>query len=358
MIALNNDALAALRQTLPPAVPEDELILRPDRESPTATLRREGAPPQIFAWRDARWCALQAREDEGLRGASLIDDAEACAAHCRPVTGELETVQLVAWRPGRRAVLRLKTRAGAVYWLKLLDRKSYRRAAAVFSAVGAPAGGIRLVTPVLMLPELGGYLAPSAEGVSVRSLLARGEAVSPTWLAEAVKMLGRTPVAGELPVLEFAEARAATVGMLAKAASMEGPWGEFANTLGRITSPQVNPALRGLVHGDLHDKQIFVSATGVSLIDLEGISIGDTRFDAVNLAEQLRLRDLQQYREDRGGADRLLAALGHERGAREIVAYQAVIRARLAAVYALRPRWSSMVGRLIEEVRGLIAQAG
>ncbi len=356
MIALNSDALISLRQTLPPAGPEDELILRPDRECPTATLRSEGAPPRIFAWRDARWCALEAREDEGLKGAFLIGDAAACTTQCGSVTGELETVQLVAWRPGRRAVLRLKTRAGAVYWLKLLDRKSYRRAAAVFGAVGLPGGSIRLVTPVLMLPELGGYLAPSAEGVSVRSLLARGEAVSPTWLAEAVTGLGRTPTADGLPVLEFTDARAATVGMLAKAASMEGPWAEFADALGRIAVPE--PGLRGLVHGELHDKQIFVSARGVSLIDLEGISMGDPRFDAVTLAEQLRLRDLQQYREDRGGADRLLAALGHERGARAIVAYQAVIRARLAAVYALRPRWSAMVGRLTEEVRELIAQAG
>jgi two-component system, NarL family, sensor kinase len=48
-----------------------------------------------------------------------------------------------------------------------------------------------------------------------------------------------------------------------------------------------------VVHGDLHDKNVFCDGSQVSLIDLDGLALGAREDDVANLAVHLELRNLQ-----------------------------------------------------------------
>ena len=55
-----------------------------------------------------------------------------------------------------------------------------------------------------------------------------------------------------------------------------------------------------------------------------------------------------------GRAEQLLARCGHADDDRGVRAFRALVRARLCGVYALRPRWHSLVDQLTEESRTLM----
>ena len=55
--------------------------------------------------------------------------------------------------------------------------------------------------------------------------------------------------------------------------------------------PPVEVRAEVVVHGDLHDKNIFVDRPG--LIDLDGLGLGAPEDDLANLAVHLELRNLQ-----------------------------------------------------------------
>lgn len=337
-----------------PSRPSDaELILRSDPRGPTATLRRDGAPPRIFLDAAEGVRELQPGEDAGLPGAALIADSRRAAALLGPQVGELRTVDLVAWRPGRRAVLRVTAADGRVHWLKLLDRKGYRRAVATFAALGHALAPLQLAIPQQLFDGECACLLPNAEGRPLRDLLATAEPVPMATTTRALLALSYTELRGELPILDFARAQTATVDMLRKGMAGRPALAEIATAITRLPAVPM-PERPGFVHGDLHDKQLFVTATGVTLIDLEGAAVGDGRFDLANLAEHVRLRDLQQHGTDRGLADHLLARCGLDGDDAPIRAFRTLVRARLCGVYALRPRWHDLVTRMQNETLSLV----
>ena len=57
--------------------------------------------------------------------------------------------------------------------------------------------------------------------------------------------------------------------------------------------PELRPRAEVVVHGDLHDKNIFCSPAHLSLIDLDGLALGAPEDDVANLAVHLELRNLQ-----------------------------------------------------------------
>lgn len=354
-MALMPAAPVEIRQLLaelPTLVPGTELIVRPDDAGPTATLRQDSAPPRVFAWRGEDVVELQPQDDGDLAGAHLLADPTALQALLEPHVGAIADTRLVAWRPGRRAVVRVATSAGAVHWLKLLDRKGHRRARAAFDAIGTTLSPMQLALPTRVFADVHAHLAPDAPGTPLRTLLANGADVPWTLVTRGLLALGYTDVRGALPLLDFDRARNATLDMLRKAACVRPDLEALAERLLRL--PSLPTAQVGLVHGDLHDKQLFVSDDGVCLIDLEGTSVGDTRFDLANLAEHLRLRELQQDGRERGFADQLLARCGLPATEPAAWLFRIVVRARLCGVYALRPRWHALVDRLLRETHDLM----
>jgi aminoglycoside phosphotransferase (APT) family kinase protein len=184
----------------------------------------------------------------------------------------------------------------------------------------------------------------------LRELVARG--IAP-WarVVEAVRELGRIDAQGTGIEHDFAGARDAAVRMLDKGLVLEASLEALRAAVAAVTCGPAEEL--GTVHGDLHDKQVFFGPDAAMLIDLESMGHGDPRFDQANLAEHLRLRSLQQSGADDGVGAHVLDQLGFAPGP-DRNAHLAVVRARLCGVYALRPRWKSLVHRLRDETLSLI----
>lgn len=346
-------AFERLLRALPTIPQGTELILRPGESTSTATLRCDGAPPRVFATAADMVQELHPNADGALPGAAVLADAEALATLLSAHVGAVTAADVVAWRPGRRAVVRITGADGHVQWLKLLDRKTWRRARTAFVVVRSALAPIRLMTPIALFDDVCGYLAPSAPGVSLRSLLAADAELPWTTIARSVLALGYTQQDGELPTFDFERARASTIAGLRQGEHLRPELADLIDAVAGLTAPEP-PTRPGFVHGDLHDKQLFLSEHGTAVIDLEGMARGDVRLDVANLAEHLRLRDLQQLGHDRGLGDQLLARCGHAADDRAVRAFRALVRARLCGVYALRPRWRALVGHLHLETSQLL----
>ena len=337
--------LHALLKALPTLAPNVELILRPTADGATATIRDDGRPPRIFATDGGEVHELLPADDRELPGAALLTEPDALAAVLAPRLGAIASSRLCAWRPGRRAVIRVELVSGAVHWLKLLDRKTWRRASKAFAAVGETLGEMRLMTPHTLLPELCGYVAAEATGTPLRTLLARDQAPPLTILARALLALPFTATDGTLPSHDFERARTAALQSLEQGVLLKPGLTALAAAIAELPAP-TPPRQPGFVHGDLHDKQLFVADGHATLIDLEGMAFGDPRFDLANLVEHVRLRELQQRGTDSGLGDALLARCGATAEDPAMRAFRAVVRARLCGVYALRPRWRQLVDTL------------
>lgn len=354
-----NAVLSAALQPLLGVLAEDrsaELILRGGADDVTATLRVAGAAPRVFAVVDGAMIPQLPQHDTALAGHVLLGDLETAKQALREHVGEVRSLRLVAWRTGRRAVLRAELADGSVVWLKSFDRKGYRRAAAAFAALRGAALGVRLCLPHAELPALATFVFASAPGVALRDLAVEADGSSLRTVGAALAGLAVGRVVGELPTIDFEACRRASLGMLEKASPVRSDLLDLVPALAHLAAP-ATPERAGLVHGDLHDKQIFLADDTVSLIDLEGVGFGDPRFDHANLAEHLRLRDLQQHERDSGRAERMLAAIGIAPDADGLREFRAVVRARICAVYALRPRWSRLVDRLHAETRELLQRS-
>lgn len=341
---------ARLQSALPALEPGCELVLRDDGGTAAALLRPQDAPPRNFAWVDGEARELRLADDDGLVAAPVAADPIAFAAALAPHLGAVDAPRLVAWRPGRRAVLRIR-RGSETWFVKLLDRKSWKRAQAAFAGLGHAASPLRLAVPALLLPELCGYAVPLVPGTSLREHLARGLAVDWRLVDAATSALAATESRSDLPRLDFASARDAAVKMLQKGAAMQPRLLDLAQQVAAM--PTLPTRRDGLVHGDYHDKQLFLAGDSAYLIDLEGLSRGDADFDLVNLAEHLRLRALQQTGRDDGAADSMLARASFPREL--LVPWRLCIRTRLCGVYAMRPRWAHLTNVLLSEVDVLLS---
>lgn len=146
-------------------------------------------------------------------------------------------------------------------------------------------------------------------------------------------------------------------GLPVQAPQDPAPW----LALGHLEPVDVHGALSSLagsphvvVHGDLHDKNVFVDGESVMLIDPDALHAGHPAEDPGNLAAHLVLRGFQRGHDGRAHAaaliDAYLEAGGTARRADiEIVAGLTFLR--LAALYGFRERWRGLVPRLIDEGR-------
>jgi hypothetical protein len=333
--------------------PSAELILRGAGADTTATLRVPDVAPRVFGVVDGALVAHLPEDDVGLPGHRLLA-GEAVAETCLSGRlGEPTSLRLVAWRPARRAVVRVGLADGTVVWLKLFDRKGHRRAAAVFAALRAADLGASVCLPTVELPDLAAFAFATAPGIALRDCASSGDPRLLAVVGAALATFGAASAVDGLPTADFESCRRASLDMLGKATAVCAELEPLVPALAAFVPPPP-PDRPGLVHGDLHDKQIFVHGDSVALIDLDGAAHGDVRFDHANLAEHLRLRELQQGGGDSGRAERMLTALGTAIDAPGLREFRAVVRARLCAVYALRPRWRALVERLRTETLELL----
>ncbi len=351
MSGTDREGLLRLLAALPKPGVDEELILRPDGDEPLAMWRQTGQPPRAFVLDGDAAKELLPEADPALPAAKRFGKKSRMIRALVAHVGAVEEPVLIAWRPGKRAVVRVRGSEGFLF-VKFLDKKTYRRAAKVFANLPEPVAPMRFARATALIDDDCAYVASAAPGVSLRELLARGE--SPPWdlLDRSIRALAATPVHDDMPTIDFGTARDAGVRMLQKASVLLPELAARAQRLQGIAAPSATRS--GFVHGDFHDRQIFFTQDSSCLIDLETVGSGDPTFDLVNMAEQLRLRSLQQAGTDDARGSALLDRHGIGVDAR--LRWGVVVRARLCGVYALRPKWEELMRRLLAEVDSMLAQ--
>lgn len=268
--------------------------------------------------------------------------------------GWLRTGELVAYRPRQRATVRIASVAGNRY-VKVLRPAKARKLEHLFTDVL----GTQYLPVAPQLPELvdsypaGGFLVFAEVGGS--SLHESASTAGPVRLAT---------VGGAVARFHSLAARGVRHGR--DPAGLDG-WMEWVarhdpcpeegfrselRTLAlQLDPPAGSPSV--LIHGDLHDKNVFLDGDRVGFIDLDSVRVGHPAEDLGNLAAHLVLRAIQA---DLQAPSPLEATTDLLRGYRQaggvvstsdVVALGAQTLLRLACVYRFRGRWRSVTTSLL-----------
>lgn len=279
-------------------------------------------------------------------------------ATCRPETGEVAAVTedpklpalaralaadevLVGWRVGRRAVLRRPDGS----WRKV-SRPSKRDSVV---ASWAAAGRSSVATPEVLAVDDDGSLTISHQpGRSLREL-DRDQA------RLVLPLVAQTIVEWHDSSTESLDAWQPTPARqwVDAAGRASRPFAEILSAAAEDLPPiHLATNRSGLVHADLHDKNIIIDGSTVSLIDVDDVRRGPIEVDTANLAAHLTLRSLQN-------GDGLAPAMTWSQEYVNLVAAlctlspettDALIRHtwfRLAALYFFRPGAQTLVPQLL-----------
>ena len=130
-----------------------------------------------------------------------------------------------------------------------------------------------------------------------------------------------------------------------------------------LVATTVEPVL-GLLHRDLHDKQVLWADGRVGMIDVDTLTVGERALDLANVLVHLELRRAQGLLGDdlaraaaagfrAGVATRTGPDLDVEAMWSRVGAWALATRLRLAGVYAFRPRWRGVARAFVEQAAGL-----
>ena len=293
-------------------------------------------------------------EGHDLRELRAVEDArlplvEALRA---PDGGRYE---VLAWRPGRRLVIRTEQHALTKGWRRGRAAQMGARHEAVRSACGAH--GLRLARVLqdefaarhgaLCFERMSGR-RPRITSAESRQFAHLGACLRALQEAPLPKDFAVHDVASELLVLHE-RARRNAVALGKSAERVERTIREL-----RERARSLPPMQLGVCHRDLHDAQILVADDHVCVLDWDLACAADTALDPANLLAHMALRELQDLDgADASGVDACGRALldGLDRANDELYwvrlrFYQACTFLRLSMLYALRPRWRHLTDPL------------
>ncbi|HEX7353042.1 phosphotransferase [Brachybacterium sp.] len=281
---------------------------------------------------------------------------------------------LVSHRPGKRAVVRTREEDGTVRFVKIVrpgrtDRLLQATArAAEFTGPFRTAQVVAADEDTVTFTEMAGHLLhdglPVEDGTWRRAwretLEAWSAAVSRSRARSGAGDTGGAASTGDAGGPEpSAHGAESPLHDAAAEAEVLSAWAERADAVDpegtRTRRRAVVAATRGLarlgplespalLHRDLHDKQIlWRPGEPPALLDVDTAALGDPALDAANLRAHATWRALQGLWSEeqadvvREEIDRVAARSGIDPEA--LAAYESGTIARLACVYAFRPRW-------------------
>jgi hypothetical protein len=269
-------------------------------------------------------------------------------------TGE-QSVRILSWRPGRRITFELGRSEEAVV-LKGFRARRAGRAAAVHERLFS----FGKSKDCFCIPRLVAWSDPESsltmerlEGTNLPISVDGAESYRRAGRA-LLKMQRVVPIDSlsfhgwreELAALDAAGERARALG----AESTE--WMEVRDRLSALESP-IDEEGAVAAHRDLHDEQMLIVDGRIALLDYDLFTSSSSLLDAANLVTHLHLRGLQGRATPAGvraceTAFRQGFELGEEPELeRRLHALRAASALRLAAVYAIRPRWPGLSSPLL-----------
>lgn len=319
----------------------------------------EDWPAQLAARLDLARTVLDAGTDTALAALPRV-----LAAH--------PAGQVLAHRPGKRAVVRVRRTDGPGHaYIKVAGRFRTARLLAAIDRASAFDGPFR--TPPVLAADAESVTfgevtgtplhdgLPTEDGTWQRAWQAATDAWAEAVQASRAGGIGRTwtehdpathdaTVHGPAPH-GHAEEIAVLLTWRERAASADpagAPGREAAVTWACRLLEQLPPiAQPALIHRDLHDKQIlWQEGEKPGLLDVDTATVGDPALDAGNLRAHATWRERQgvwtpeQAAVVREQIDRAAAAVGIDQ--QRLDAYERATLARLTCVYALRPAWRAL----------------
>ena len=283
--------------------------------------------------------------------------------------GKRYPVRLLAWRPGRRMVLRVG-RPGSTIIMKAYRRGRLEVALQRHELATWAAGRSWLRVPSLVGSSAAGSFISMADygdrelrlrSASRRDFMRLGEALAQfrTYATQA-ELPTHAPV-DVLAELDGLRARFAPADELVDALPAE--WFELRRVL-EEQAPRLPRVESVLLHRDLHDGQLVALTHGLGLLDFDLLSRGDPLVDIVNLSVHLELRALQRAPEI-NAEHMLMLASSLLKGSSTVESagyqerasfYRAATLLRLALVYRMRPIWADLVPVLTEKAAQFVGE--
>lgn len=281
--------------------------------------------------------------------------------------------RILAYRPRVRATLRFECANRDPIWARLSASKnryarvlSHARIGARLSADDGTASGL---FPAILaeLPECNGVLLEHVAGIAMHDSIADLGSDRIEATADAVVRMFRSAGTGLNARHGLDEAEQTSWTLRRAARWLPGSFHELESDLATLfdVASELSGSDLGVVHRDLHDKQVMFTPTrrhAVTLLDSDTLALGDRALDVANLAAHFELRELQGLLPAGAGAalaDSWITACGragHSIASNRLAFFLACSFLRLAGVYALRSTSSRVVEGLLSRGRAALAR--
>jgi aminoglycoside phosphotransferase len=217
-------------------------------------------------------------------------------------------IDVVAYRPTERAVVRLHGDRGEIY-VKVVPPATTDSLIARHRALG----NAGLPVPSVLRSGPGWIAMEALRGTTLRDRLKAGtqRLPAPDRYRRILETLSAVHVEDAAPVRSRIEDAPHHAAMLATV--LPGAGGRLDEIVGRLSAPPMRSAV-GTVHGDLHEAQLVVDDDDViGLLDIDDVGRGDRLDDVATLVGHLRFRAATSTdpRVD-DYASRVRGALSHE----------------------------------------------
>jgi aminoglycoside phosphotransferase (APT) family kinase protein len=222
--------------------------------------------------------------DFGLPGLAEATSPKAMSHRLVPTLAERARkpndceIALIRYKAAKRAVLRYRLNGTHTVYGKIRNDggASLPRIAREFAGAGVPTP-----RPLAYLRDL--KMVVQNEGAGTRLASLRGTAEYGSWMLPVAEALARLHESGieNLPSAVAATEAAELQASAATIAALLPHLGTAARSLARRIVARLSTIDGELtpIHGSFHDDQVLVDATGVTLVDLDGASLGNPLSD-------------------------------------------------------------------------------
>ncbi|RTZ91788.1 MAG: hypothetical protein DSY92_03735 [Planctomycetota bacterium] len=305
-------------------------------------------------------------EDGTLKKLEAMSDKRlpVMASACSRWISSGYSVQLMAWRVGSRAIFKLRRNHVSCYAKIFRKDRQILERWKHFS--GQIPGDLPSVPQIIEWNEKDKILITDERpGFSLHHLWSTGVWM-PTHLEvlrSVLELLGSSPAPESLPCHQVAD-EISILGTRLEVFQriLKRPHAEaeplVRSTIERLL--ELDEVEMSLAHRDLHDKQMVVSTSGISLIDLDLLARADPALDRGNIIAHCRLRALQGLPVPWKKVASSIAAESRLRNISpaHLQAWTGATLCRLALIYGRRTRFDGFIKKLFSSLEQLQESRG